>query len=897
MKRTLTSQVSGTSLFLIATLFLLMANAWVLRGSFQSVSDQETWVRHTAKVINELDLFLSAVKDAETGQRGFLLTKDPRFLEPYKSAHVEVWGHYNRIKQLLQDNPEQIARLSAVEVVVRDRLDRLERHLSEPASGADRQRQLYEGKLLMESIRASIEELKTEESNLLEIRTSKVRESKTVFWWTLIVTTGAASFVILLSFAQVRRGQLKAQQESEREAKEGWIQAQIADIGTILAGDASLESLAQQLLDHISQRFEFLAANFYAAENNLLKRVASHGGAEPANFPSLKESIRVGEGLLGEASKATKLFEVKDIPSDYLKIGSSLGHATAAHLIFLPIHFQRRTLGVIEFASFRPVSDLAKTALEHLRESIGIGINAAQSREHLQSLLEKTQQQTEELQAQQEELRTSNEELEQQTRALESQQQVLNIKNKELEAANEATRQKAHELEKTNHYKSEFLAKMSHELRTPLNSLLILASLLIENKEKNLTEQQREFSRSIYGAGQDLLNLINDILDLSKIEARKLSMRPEPFFIHALADQVKGTFAPMTSAKGLELQIEVGETVQNLKMFTDRQRLEQVLRNFLSNAIKFTERGHVRLSIEEAPGARIKFSVEDTGVGIPAEKQGLIFEAFEQADGSVSRKYGGTGLGLTISKELATLLGGTIQLSSVESEGSRFTLEVPMVLPGSDEDTHPISSAAPFVRRSPPVEERALSEAAEEAGDILKAVHEGEKTILIVEDDDVFRKSVAETSEGYGFRPLQVRDGETALEVLHKHVPSAILLDIKLPGLSGLGLLEMIKQMPQLRHVPIHMISALEYQQNALRLGAMGFLGKPVTIDKIRSALGRIESLVSRKVRRLLIIEDDETQRRAIKELVSGQDIEIDLAHSGKESLKMIKETGYDCII
>ncbi|MBX3041703.1 MAG: response regulator [Bdellovibrionaceae bacterium] len=899
MKKVLSSNLSGTTLFLIGMLILLIGNGWILRSSFKSVSEQETWVRHTAEVINELDLLLSSLKDAETGQRGYLLTKDSRFLDPYKASLVEIWDHHSRIKKLLEDNPEQLARLEAIKAVVSDRLDRLERHLTMPVESADRQSRFFEGKILMDSIRSSIENMKSEETKLLEFRTANVQESKSIFWWTLLITTTVTIFAVLLFFVQIRRGQIRALAEAEREVREGWIQSQLADMGNLIGGDTSLGDLTQQIVDHLSERFDFLAANFYVIDTGLLRKTASHG--TDSGSGTLPDSLRVGEGLLGQAYRANKLIEVKDAPADYLKISSSLGSAAATHLAFLPILFQRRTLGVIELASFHPMSSLTRDTLEKLRESIGIGINAAQSREQQQSLLEKTQQQAEELQAQQEELRTSNEELEQQTRALESQQQALNIKNRELESANQATQQKAQELEKINHYKSEFLAKMSHELRTPLNSLLILASLLIENKEKNLTEQQREFSRSIYGAGQDLLNLINDILDLSKIEARKLSMRPEPFFVQSLVDQIKSTFNPMTTAKGLDLQIKISDGLQNLKMFTDRQRLEQILRNFLSNGIKFTEHGHVRLSVEELNGGRLRFSVEDTGVGIPKDKQNLIFEAFEQADGSVSRKYGGTGLGLTISKELAQLLGGNIQMSSVEGEGSRFSLEIPSVLPGLNEESRPTPpptslthqhSAEPEVLSVKPDEA-----VAKEAQSLLKGVSEGEKTILIVEDDDIFRRSVAETSESYGFHPIEVQDGETALEILHKHIPSAILLDIKLPGLSGLGLLEMIKQMPQLRHVPIHMISAMEYQQNALRMGAMGFLGKPVTIDKIRSALGRIENLVSRKVRRLLIIEDDDRQRQAIKELISGQDIEIELARSGKESIEKVKQTGYDCII
>ena len=471
------------------------------------------------------------------------------------------------------------------------------------------------------------------------------------------------------------------------------------------------------------------------------------------------------------------------------------------------------------------VTDLRMPGMDGL-ELLG----AVQTREELQALLDQTQMQAEELQTQQEELRTNNEELEQQARAMESQKESLSMRNNELEHTRQELEHKALDLERASQYKSDFLAKMSHELRTPLNSLLILATLLTENKERNLNQRQIDFAKSIRGAGNDLLNLINDILDLSKIEARKLTLRPEVIDVRELVESIQSTFAPQAEAKHLAFMVKLDPAAEG-ELFTDRLRLEQVLRNFLSNALKFTEKGSVTLEVD--PGQMdggISFSVSDTGVGIALDKQQMVFDAFEQADSSVSRKFGGTGLGLTISRELSQLLGGDeIRLRSVLGKGSTFTLTIPRKLDAAMVVPERMSSEVVPVVTSGPIQ-AAASQA-------LEGVGENEKTILIVEDDQVFRETVASTARGYGFVPIETGDGEVALEVLNLRRPSAILLDIKLPGISGMGLLEMIKRKPELRHIPIHMISAMDYQQNAFRLGAMGYLSKPVSLDNVRAAL------------------------------------------------------------
>ncbi|MFN3453827.1 MAG: response regulator [Pseudobdellovibrio sp.] len=487
----------------------------------------------------------------------------------------------------------------------------------------------------------------------------------------------------------------------------------------------------------------------------------------------------------------------------------------------------------------------------------------------------------------------------------------MNTKNNDLERIHAQLEKHTAELEQINQYKSEFLAKMSHELRTPLNGLLILSALLSENKENNLTEQQRQFAKSINNAGHDLLLLINDILDLSKIEAQKLTLRPEFFSLQDIFESIENTFKHQAESKSLNLILDLPDSIKHLKMNTDRQRLEQIIRNFISNAIKFTENGSITVkAILNESTQDIVFSVKDTGIGIPENKQKLIFEAFEQADGSVSRKYGGTGLGLTISRELSALLGGFVDLESKENDGSTFFLTIPQSLNTADEvtdrdqKTKSTRDLAEIFDKNlssekiqPAKSSQTITNYESEVEEILSRIPNNSRSILIVEDDADFRLSIVETVKNYDFFPIEVADGELALAILKKHIPTAILLDIKLPGISGLGILDNIKKIPQLRHIPVHMISGLEYQQNALRMGALGYLTKPVTLDKINAALKRIELLLSNSVKRILLIEDDEKQRFAISSLISGSDVEVVAATNGKVALEKIKTEGFDCII
>ena len=882
--------------FILAVLF---ACSWLLYSNFQEVNDQQFWVVHTNRVLNELEQTFSAAKDGESADRALILTGQDEYLTMYHRGMEESFQHAQRLRELVSDNTEQ--RRSADEIIERlkhrfDLAEQMVKPFLESRARPTKQ-QLKSSQDEAKFLREQIDKMKAMEMDLLVSRQQTSDRSRYIFDWILVLVTALMATVISIAFFQIHVGQRKTLAEAKAKADEAYEKDLISGMGRVLAGDMTFEEASSGVLNFLSDRLGFLAGQLWINENGLLNLAAARG---------VNESMTASRtGLVEMAFDREQIWRVPQIPENYWKISSGLGESLPQELVFVPFAFQGKSLGVIELASFQAVNESVLQLLTKMADTIAVGLNAAVSRSQLQVLLERTQQQSEELQAQQEELKTNNEELEQQARALESQQQTLNAKNRELEVAGAELEAKALDLQRSSQYKSDFLAKMSHELRTPLNGLLILSTLLVENKEKNLTEHQMQFAKSINSAGNDLLVLINDILDLSKIEARKLSLRPERFGLRELVASKRRTFEPQAQTKGLAFKTVVSSEAENVELYTDRQRLEQVLRNFLSNAIKFTDTGSVSLEADyDAEKKAVRFAVVDTGIGVPKSKQASVFEAFEQGDSSVSRKYGGTGLGLTISRELASLLGGEIYLESEEGIGSRFTLMIPINLPQMGEaravQSSPSAQAIPTTATAAKSKSSTLDNGARVQAQVKKALQGlplDQKTILIVEDDLKFRSSVVEAAKAYGFHTVEVSDGEVALAILNEYVPDAILLDIKLPGISGLGILEMIKKMPNLRHIPVHMISAMEYQNNALRMGALGYLTKPVTIEKVRSALGRIENLISKKVRRVLLIEDDERQNQAIAELIAGNDLEVVSARTGKAAVAELKKDGFDCII
>lgn len=731
--------------------------------------------------------------------------------------------------------------------------------------------------------------------------------------------------------------------------KQNWLKTGQAELNDKVRGELDVATLSQNIINYLADYLNAqIGAIYVKDDNSVFKLVGSYAYTKRKH---LSNEWQAGEGLVGQAALEKKSILVTQIPDDYIKIRSGLGEQTPRNILVSPFLHEGEVKGVVELGSFAEFSNIQMEFLTLALENIAIIFNSAHSRARMKELLETTQQQAEELQEQQEELRQSNEELEEQTEtlkesqakleaqqeelkqtneALESQAKMLekqkrdiNKQNKELQKAQYELEEKARNLQQASKYKSEFLANMSHELRTPLNSLLILSKLLCGNKDGNLTDQQVEFARTIHSAGRDLLNLINDILDLSKVEAGKMELQIESVKLEDLTAGMERNFRYLAKEKAVEFVIAVGDDVP-AAIQTDGQRIEQIIRNLLSNAFKFTEKGHVGLKICR-PGHDVSFStdgldaknaiaiaVSDTGIGIPKEKLDAIFQAFQQADGSTSRKFGGTGLGLAISREFSKLLGGELQVESEEGVGTTFTLYLPENIESRDHKKE-ASAARPKIARSEPVAKRDRPSPAskkskmtkpevEETDDVLisddrEVISDSDKTILIIEDDCKFAKILIDLTRANGFKCLHAKSGEKGIQLANEYQPSAIMTDIGLPGMDGWGVMRKLKDSPDTRHIPVYFMSASNKTMQAMRMGAIGFLSKPVTMEDLEEALNTIEKTILRTVKQLLVVEDDESQRNSILELIGNGDVETTAVSTGEEAFEKLRSDNFDCMI
>jgi CheY-like chemotaxis protein/signal transduction histidine kinase len=603
---------------------------------------------------------------------------------------------------------------------------------------------------------------------------------------------------------------------------------------------------------------------------------------------------------------------ITEMPADAVQIGSALFRVAPQNLIVLPVLFENDVKAVIELASVSAFTTLQTTFLEQLTTSIGIVLNSIEASMQTESLLKQSQQLAGELQAQQRELQQTNEQLEQKAQQLAERNVEVERKNQEIEQARRALEEKATELALTSKYKSEFLANMSHELRTPLNSILILGQQLSDNPDGNLTGKQVEFARTIHGAGTDLLNLISDILDLSKIESGTVSVDAEEIFFGNLLDTVGRPFRHEAETRGLSFEVSLDPHLGR-SIVTDAKRLQQVLKNLLSNAFKFTEHGGVRMNVSTAlggwgtdhpvlnqAGAVVAFEVSDTGIGIPLEKQKIIFEAFQQADASTSRKYGGTGLGLAICRELSTLLGGEIHLRSSPGVGSTFTLYLPLKYVG------PTAAARPAAQQSQAQQQTtlaALHQAAiadrplEQIPDDRHDIQEGDGVLLIVEDDPHYARVMVDLAHDKGFKVLVAMRGADALDLARQYQPSAVSLDVFLPDMLGWNVLSQLKQNPGTRHIPVQIITLDEDKQHGLARGAFSFVTKPTSTEGLQDALSRIKEYAKPRRKRLLVVEDNPAEQLSITELLGYDDIEIVTVGKGVDALAVLRQQPCDCVV
>jgi HAMP domain-containing protein/CheY-like chemotaxis protein len=720
---------------------------------------------------------------------------------------------------------------------------------------------------------------------------------------------------------------------TQKNAEQDWLKTNLAKFTRMLQGERDLTTVSNMILSEIAPLVNAQRGVFYTVDSDagepVLDMVASYAFTERKQ---LSNRFRLREGIVGQVAYEKKRILLTNVPSDYITIGSGLGEAPPLNIIVLPVLFEQEVKAVIELASFNRFSETHQSFLDQLTESIGIVLNTIAANMRTEGLLKQSQLLTSELQSQQEELKKTNdrleqqaatlrqseellrqqqetlqqtnEELEEKARLLEIQKKEVEGKNREVSVAKTALEEKAEQLSLTSRYKSQFLANMSHELRTPLNSLLILSKLLTENQEGNLTDKQREFAKTIHAAGSDLLALINDILDLSKIESGTVSLEVSSVGIKDITTHMDRTFRQVAEERNLDFVIEIDPKL-TASVRTDTKRLQQVLRNLLSNAFKFTEKGGVTLKIGSAEGSPLRsgqdwiaFSVTDTGIGIPEDKQRIIFEAFQQADGTTSRKYGGTGLGLAISREIARLLGGEIVVSSAPGRGSTFTLFLPVEPPAAALDGTVLTRPNGATEVTQPVlRQPSAAMALSASADDRHAITQGDHVVLIIEDDAMFASVLLELAREQGFKGLIATDGASALALAHRYKPHAITLDIGLPDMDGWALLDLLKHDPRTRHVPIHVISVDDQKKRGLRAGAFGFLEKPVDRDALLSALSRTKEFVNRPVKTLLLVEDDDNQRMSIAELLGGSEVDVTGVGSAEAALEAVKARRFDCAI
>ncbi|AZE49179.1 Two-component system sensor histidine kinase/response regulator hybrid [Pseudomonas chlororaphis] len=894
------------------------------------------WVQHSDRVINSINQAAKLTVDLETGMRGFLITGDEHFLDPYEVAKPQIFSELRELRGLVADNPQQVDRFKRLEALQEEWGLHAKSMIEMRRQEGDYRRSVQSGrgKRLTDQMRKEYDEAVAMEQQLRVDRHENVTRTTvlSVVLYLLFVVgiSGLLAYIgrrDLLNLSKSYSANLEAQQQSARSlAQQAWLRSGQTELAERLLGQLTLNLLGRNILQFCAQYLgSAVAALYVREEHGGLKRVAAYGFSREQE--EREQSIFIGEGMVGQAAQQDRLIRLDEVPVDYFKVSSGLGDGVPRSVLVVPTSDDDRVNGVIELGFLRALSERDVEFLELIAGNIGTAIEAARYRQRLQEVLAETQQLNEELQVQQEELKTANEELEEQSRVLKESQVHLEAQQVELEQTNEQLaeqakvlaqqrdamdrkngelnqaqvqlQERAEELQRSSKYKSEFLANMSHELRTPLNSSLILAKLLAENPQENLSAEQVQFAESIYSAGNDLLNLINDILDISKVEAGKLEVRPENTSVGRLVEGLRGLFQPLTADKGLEFCVELQPGTPQM-LFTDRQRVEQILKNLLSNAVKFTEKGQVSLSVSHQPEAGIAFIVRDSGIGIAPEQQESIFEAFRQADGTTNRRYGGTGLGLSISRDLAALLGGSITVASEPGQGSVFTLVLPEQYveraPEPQEAARPAAvrvAPAPSKPAAPPVPEVEIARFADDRDKAPFAT----RCILVVEDEPNFAHILYDLAHELGYQCLVAHGADEGYSLAEQFVPDAILLDMRLPDHSGLTVLQRLKAHATTRHIPVHVISVEDRVEAAMHMGAIGYAVKPTTREELKDVFARLEAKLTQKVKRVLLVEDDDLQRDSIARLIGDDDIEITAVGLAQEALELLRDNLYDCMV
>ncbi|WP_256012855.1 response regulator [Desertivirga xinjiangensis] len=937
-------QVLGGFMLTLVVVFIVAFASYI---SINALQKADMMVNHTHEVLKTADMVREKLLEAETSERGYLISGMPRFLDGYTRSVDYIHNTIATLRDMTADNPNQAANIDSLSkygalkvAYMKSLLALYETHGYEAVRT---EIQAGRGISYMTEVNESLARLEQIENELLQER--KAENAKSVYRTLAIIMAG--SFLILclvltlLNYIRktfnlqkrtekrLRDSNIKLETVSRENDRQNWLLEGAVIVDAAMRGAQNLDIRAENIIHAVAKHLKADLGVIYIADQSgkTLSVKASYA------FP-MEDATKIiysVDGMIGQAVSQKHGISITSVPDDYIKVGSGLGSTSPRSIFIQPIFLQDQLKGVIELAFIDAENPYIAEFFNKVVYSIAVAIQAAEARVEMQHLFEQTQQQAEELESQHEELRTTNEELTRKTSQLQASEEELMVQQEELrqtnseleekaelleernrtiEQANLAIQMKAEEIEQTSKYKSEFLANMSHELRTPLNSILILAKILQENKQETLTPDQIKYAGVIHTAGSDLLNLINDILDLSKIESGKVELTQESIDVQEIKEDTELLFNEVARNRKLNFHFNIAHSVPS-KITSDRQRVEQIIKNLLSNAFKFTPSGGmVTVDVELADGVNfthpalqntgevIGFHVKDTGIGISSDKQKAIFEAFQQADGSTSRKYGGTGLGLSISKELAALLDGEIHLKSAQGQGSTFSLYLP-VTPAAKANAKQ-NDVVIEAWNSPNVEPPKERRPDPLAGKLKLPDAKKEYTLLIVEDDPNFAEILKDYAIERGFKPLLAFDGDAALKMAKDVLPDAIVLDIMLPVLDGWTVLKHLKEDPSTYRIPVHLMSAKDEASSKAKIeGAIGFLKKPVDKDELDHAFDiLIEDSGKNKINRVLLVEDQRVQSDALTNQLLAKKVEVKQAFDGEETIRILDEDeNFDCII
>ncbi len=956
------------------SILLLIISATASFISIRNLLHYQDLVSNTTKVITRLERAMGVLIDAETGQRGYLLTQNKEFLEPYIGAEDRYQVLMNEIKDLTRDNPQQQVDVALLESSGKQRIKYLASVIDQNENNVTiSDSLLLGGKRLMDNARNTVRTIQNRETQMLNDRTASMNSFANLTPPLIAAASLLALIVTVVSIFRVLKDyNMRSRMQAELEAKdieigkrlhlisgiadqisegnytlkvddEGrdalggiavslnkmansldfsftnlknreWQQTGLSKLNDMMIGEKDLDELTRKVIEEITEYTGSGLGAFYLTHSDNQLKLSSSVSIDRSKAPLI---VPFGDGISGRAALNRKMIHIKNLKQAEITLNYSGGEIKPNSILAMPVIYDNKMKGVIEIACINDYSSVVEEYVRLASLNIGMAIHSAKDHQRLQELLAETQAQAEELQSQHSELENVNAELEAQAEKLQASEEELKVQQEELQQANleleERSRlleeknelilernldiqKKADELALSTRYKSEFLANMSHELRTPLNSILLLSRLLSENHENNLSNDQIEYAQVIQTSGKGLLTLIDDILDLSKIEAGKMDLEFISFSTNDMLHEMRSMFEPIAREKNLELNINIDKDVPGM-IESDRLRLEQILRNLLSNALKFTKKGRVEMNVVKE-GSNVIFNVKDTGIGIPEDKLQTIFEAFQQADGSTRRKYGGTGLGLSISRELAKLLGGEILLVSKEGEGSTFSLSIPVHHTKKESKPAP---AAVAERQQPEVisidKSFTTDVIPKPVPDDRDEIADGDKCILIIEDDTAFAKSLLDYTRTKGYKGLVSVRGDEGIELAKKFRPIGILLDVQLPVKSGWEVMEELKSDKNTRHIPVHMMSSHEVKTRSLTKGAVDFINKPVAFEKLGEMFNRIEEALSKHPKKVLIVEENPKHAKALAVFLDSHHVTSEIQNSIDDGIRALKSDNVDCVI